>query len=102
MIKISVMYPSIEGGNFDLNYYIQTHVPLVREKLGKVLKGVGIEKGLSASTGIPPVYIAIGYLLVESMEEYLQALTPHSEAIRSDIQNFTNIQPIIQISQIIL
>ena len=31
MIKVSVMYPNGEGKHFDMEYYVNTHIPLVEE-----------------------------------------------------------------------
>ena len=63
MIKVSVLYPNNEGSKFDMNYYCNTHIPMVREKLGKVCKGVAVEQGVSGATpGSRPAFIAMGHL----------------------------------------
>lgn len=38
MIRVSVMYPKQDGGEFNYDYYLQTHMPLVKERLGDALK----------------------------------------------------------------
>jgi len=38
MIKVSVMYPSGEGSKFDMAYYCNKHIPMVRQKFGAALK----------------------------------------------------------------
>jgi hypothetical protein len=43
MIKVSVLYPHKEDFKFDMNYYINSHIPMVGEKLGSALKGVFME-----------------------------------------------------------
>ena len=43
MIKVSVFYPNNEGCRFDMDYYCNSHIPMVREKLGADLKGVSVE-----------------------------------------------------------
>ncbi len=34
MIKFSIFYPNEEGKKFDMDYYINSHIPMVMEKLG--------------------------------------------------------------------
>ena len=34
MIKVSVLYPFAAGCRFDLDYYCNRHMPLVKERLG--------------------------------------------------------------------
>ena len=46
MIKVSVFYPGGEGKNFDMEYYINNHVPLVSKTLGDALKEASYDKGL--------------------------------------------------------
>jgi len=46
MIKVSVFYPAGEGKNFDMEYYINNHVPLVSKTLGDALKEASYDKGL--------------------------------------------------------
>jgi uncharacterized protein (TIGR02118 family) len=101
MIKVSVMYPNREGSKFDMAYYCDRHIPLVREKLGAALKGVAVEQGIGgAEPGSPPPYLALGHLLFESVEAFLTSFAPHAEAIESDIPNYTNAEPIMQISEV--
>lgn len=101
MIKVSILYPNNEGNSFDMDYYCNTHIPMVEEKLGAALKGVTIEQGLSG--GAPnsqPTYIAAGHLLFDSLEAFQQAFAPHAEALMADIPNYTNVRPVVQISEV--
>jgi len=49
MIKVSVLYQNIEGKKFDMDYYCNTHIPMVKELLGVALKGATVEKGLGGA-----------------------------------------------------
>ena len=101
MIKVSVFYPNEEGKNFDMEYYCTTHIPLVQEKLGAALKGVAVEKGLGGvEPGSPAIYIAMGHLYLDSVEAFQTAFGPHAESIMGDVPNYTDIQPMIQISEV--
>lgn len=44
MIKISVLYPNSDGATFDMDYYCNTHMALVRRLLGDVLKGIAVDQ----------------------------------------------------------
>lgn len=100
MIKVSVFYPNEEGKKFDMDYYLNSHIPMVQEKVGAALKGGAVEQGLSGiEPGSPATYVAMGYLLFDSVEAFQSAFGPHSEAIMADIPNYTDIQPTFQISE---
>jgi uncharacterized protein (TIGR02118 family) len=101
MIKVSVMYPNGEGGTFDMSYYCEKHIPMVRQKLGAALKGVAVEQGLAGGEpGALPVYLAMGHLYFDSLEAFEAALSPHAPQIKADIPNYTNTKPVIQISDV--
>ena len=95
------MYPAGAGAKFDMNYYLNSHMPMVQAKLGASLKGTAIDEGLSGMPpGSPATYLAVCHLLFESVEIFGAEFTTHSAAILADIPNYTNTQPVIQISQV--
>jgi uncharacterized protein (TIGR02118 family) len=101
MIKVSVFYPNEEGKEFDMDYYCNKHIPMVQEKCGSACKGAAIDQGLGGSEpGLPATYVAMGHLLFDSVEGFQNAFGPHAETIMADIPNYTNIQPMIQISEV--
>ena len=101
MIKVSVFYPNEEEKKFDMDYYLNSHIPMVQEKLGGALKGGAVEQGLGGvEPGSPATYVAMAHLLFDSVEAFQGAFGPHSEAIMADVPNYTDIQPTIQISEV--
>jgi uncharacterized protein (TIGR02118 family) len=101
MIKVSVFYSNNEGSRFDIGYYCNSHIPMVREKLGQACKGAAVEHGMSGPTpGSRPAFIALGHLYFDSVADFQTAFGPHAEAIMADIPNYTDIQPTIQISEV--
>src|SRR5262249_30114044 len=79
MVKISVLYPHEGGSGFDMNYYLNNHIPMVRQKLGAACKGVAVEQGLAgAMPGSQPTYSAMGHLLFDSIESFQAAFGPHA------------------------
>ena len=101
MIKVSVLYPGGAGSTFNMDYYLNEHVPLVREKLGAACKAVAVEQGLGGVTpGSPPAFSAMGHLYFDSVEAFQTAFGPHAEELMADIPNYTNVQPTIQVSEV--
>jgi len=101
MIKVSVLYPNNDGNKFDMTYYCNSHMPMVQQKLGAVLKQMAVEQGLGGGTpGSKATYVAMGHLYFDSVEAFQTAFAPHAGAIMSDIPNYTNVQPVIQISEV--
>jgi uncharacterized protein (TIGR02118 family) len=103
MIKVSVLYPSGAGKHFNMDYYCNTHVPMVAGLLGESVKGATVEKGIgSAEPGSSATYAAMGNLYFDSMGSFENSFGPNAEKIRGDLPNFTNIEPIIQISEVMI
>ena len=101
MIRVSFFYPNTEGSTFDLDYYSSTHAALAKQKLAPALKGFSIDSGLSSlMPGSKPPYHAIGHLLFDSIEAFYGAIMPHREELRSDVPNYTNVDAVIQISEV--
>ncbi len=101
MIKVSVFYPHSEDKSFDMDYYRSSHMPMVREKLGDACKNVAIDGGLGGGApDSPPTYVAMGHLYFDSVEDFQSSFGPHAEAIMGDIPNYTDIEPVIQVSQV--
>jgi len=101
MIKVSVLYPYSQGKGFDMKYYVEKHMPMVKQKLGSACKSIAVEQGIAGGApGTPPTYVAMGHIYCESVGAFQAALGPHAAEIMADIPNFTPIQPIIQISEV--
>jgi uncharacterized protein (TIGR02118 family) len=69
--------------------------------LGTALKGVAVEQGIAGGMpGSPAPYLAIGQLQFDSVEAFQTGFQPHAQKIMADIPNYTNVQPVIQISEV--
>ncbi|MDU8885521.1 EthD family reductase [Yeosuana sp. MJ-SS3] len=101
MTKVTVLYPNSEGKHFDINYYVNKHVPMVSNLLGDALKYAEIEEGIgTAEPGADAPYAAIGCIYFNSVEDFQTSFGANAEQIMGDIPNYTNIEPIIQISEV--
>lgn len=101
LFKVAILYPNGEGKTFDMDYYERTHMPMVAGFLGKNLKFYEIDKGIAGRTPNDKVpYLAVGYFYVKDIAEYNKAIGQHRDSVISDFKNYTNIQPVIQISEV--
>ena len=98
-ITVSVMYPN-EGSKFDMDYYLGTHGPLVRDKWdSKGLKSLKVIKGVATpDPDTPPPYQVIALLEFGGVEEFRAAVADSGAEVLGDIPNFTDVQPVIQIN----
>lgn len=103
MIKVSVLYPNSADCKFDVDYYCKKHMTMVRDKLGPACTGIAADRGVAGGEpGSKPTYVAMAHLFFESAEAFQKAFGPHAEAIMADIPNYTNVQPVIQISEVMI
>lgn len=101
MFKVGILYPNGEDKTFDMVYYEKKHMPMVAGFLGKNLKFYEIDKGIAGRTPNDKVpFLAIGYFYISDVAEYNKAIAQNRDAVINDIKNYTNIQPIVQISEI--
>jgi uncharacterized protein (TIGR02118 family) len=103
MIRISVLYPSGEGKKFDVDYYVNKHMKLVRERLGSFgLVRTEVDRGVAGGApGAPAPYVAVGHVYFSSAADFQKGMGQHGQEIMADIPNYTNIQPQIQIGEIV-
>jgi uncharacterized protein (TIGR02118 family) len=101
MIKVSIIYPGGDDKTFNWEYYSSKHVPMLKSLLGDSIKAITIDKGISGRTpGSPAPYLAIFNMYFKTITAYQNSFGPNAEKIRSDVANYTNIQPIVQISEV--
>jgi len=103
MIKVSVFYPYSAGARFDHDYYRDTHMPLLQARMGEHCKYYTIDKGLAGGTpGSPPVYVGMCHVFCDSVEAFQAGFAPHAAEILGDIPNYTDLQPVLQISEVVV
>jgi uncharacterized protein (TIGR02118 family) len=101
MIKVSVMYRNDEGKKFDMGYYCNKHIPMVKDKLGAACKRVDVDQGLGgAQPGSRPTFVAMAHLVFDSVDAFQTAFAPHADNIMGDIPNYTDIEPLIQVNEV--
>ena len=102
MVRINIMYPNTEGGKFSYKYYLENHVPKVKEHMGEALKRFEVYQGMGSAGGKPAPFKTIVSLWFEDIETFQASFESHGEEIMKDLPNFTNIKPRIQIEKQLL
>ncbi len=103
MIKVSVMYPNTPGARFDHAYYRDSHMPMIKARMGDACKSYTIDKGLNGGApNAPASYVGMCHIFAESIESFQAAFGPHAKEIMGDVKNYTDIKPIMQISEVVV
>jgi uncharacterized protein (TIGR02118 family) len=101
MYCATVAYPRKDGGKFDFDYYTKKHIPMVTGYLGANNIKTEIRKGIASPDGSPAYFVCIASIWIKSIEEFQSALGQHGEEIMGDIPNYTNLQPILQVDEVL-
>ena len=105
MIKISVLYPNQKNARFDLDDYVDKHMPFSIKLLSTHpgYRGYSAERGINGLVpGEETAYTVICYFLFDSIDSFNAALAPHAAVLQGDAPNFTDIQPIFQVSEVLI
>lgn len=103
MVRITILYPRTEGARFDMDYYLQKHMPLsigyLRTHPG--FRAVSVERGVAGGEpGSHAPFVAVCQFLFETVDDFVAAFTPHAAELQADIPAYTDISPVIQISAV--
>jgi uncharacterized protein (TIGR02118 family) len=101
MIKVGIFYPNTAGSKFDMKYYMEKHISMVRQKLAPALKKVEVEQGVGGGApGSPITYRVMCHLWFDSVDAFQSAFAAHAAHLMGDVANYTDIQPVVQISEV--
>lgn len=102
MIRVTVSYPSHKGYQFNHAYYQSTHAQLIRDKLGAHgLIKLEVDQALSDSAGKPPASVAAAHMFFNDIDIFKAAMGAEGKLLGDDRENYTNIIPVVVISQVI-
>lgn len=103
MVSISILYPNTQNSRFDMDYYLNTHMPKAIDLLSAYpgFKGVSVERGIGGGApGAAPSYIAMCHYRFDSVDQFLSAFNANSAFLQGDMPNYTDIEATIQISEV--
>jgi len=98
---MTVTYPAKAGKRFDLNYYIETHVPLcARLFTGYGYHGHVLRLNGGAQPGVGGAYLAEVDFFFESDEHLMKAIDEQGGAVQADVAHYTDIEPQISFADV--
>jgi uncharacterized protein (TIGR02118 family) len=100
MVRISILYPFREAARFDATYYVDTHMPLALHKLGAAVRGVDVDVADLSKTAPPPAFFAMCHYLCDSIQTFQLAYGGVATVLQADVANYTDVEPIVQISDV--
>lgn len=101
MIRVSVIYPRKDNAKFDIDYYTNTHMPLVSRLYGDYgLLDWHVDQGISLSSKVPSDNIVACYMYFDTIDNVKAALKNEGAKVMQDVANFTDIEPIVSFGQI--
>lgn len=95
----TVLYPYKADAKFDFDYYLQKHIPMVSSLLQT---NIEVRKGVASRAGSPAQFVCIATIWVASMPQFQAAMAQHGAQIMGDIPNYTNIEPVVQLDDVLL
>ncbi|HEX2619019.1 MAG TPA: EthD family reductase, partial [Phototrophicaceae bacterium] len=101
----SILYPDRKGSRFDMDYYLNKHMPLSIDLLSAHpgFKGVSVEHGVGGGApDAPPTYLIMCHFLFDSIESFMAAFVPNRPILQGDRPNYTDVEPIVQMSEVVI
>jgi uncharacterized protein (TIGR02118 family) len=101
MVKVSVFYKNAAGSRFDADYFLSVHMPLAVRLLAAGIKSATAEIGVRGTAdGDAPPFAAIANFTSESADAFMNAFMEVGARLQADIPNYTDIEPLIQVSSL--
>lgn len=81
--------------------YADVQMPMPQQRQGGACHGCSVDKGTSrAAPGSAPCYIAMCQVCCDSVEAVRTAFSPHMRGVMGDAENYTNVAPQWQFSEV--
>ena len=105
MIKVSILYPHDPDSRFDFDYYSRKHMPrsiaLLSTHPG--FRSVSVERGVDGlEAESVPDYVAACFFTFDKVDSFLAAFAPHAVELQADVRNYTDIEPLIQLNEVLI
>jgi len=101
MLCITAIYPNDPGSRFDADYYRTSHATTARALLAPHgLMAIRTTIGTAALDGSPPPYWAVSEMHFASRAAFDAGIAAEGAALFADIPNYTNVTPILQVSEL--
>ena len=103
MIIFEIMYPYAKNRDFDMEYYLGTHIVQAVRIFGDACKKVEVAKGFKEFyPDTTPFYAVVARLYFESEASFFEVYTEEADLfLMEDIPRFTEIMPVWQLEEIV-
>lgn len=101
MYCVTVLYPNQPDAHFDFDYYRDRHIPMMLRLLGDNVQRLELRRGLQSVDGGTAPYLCLLNTHIRSVEAFTQVMTEQADRVLGDIPNYTNLQPLIQVDQLL-
>ena len=102
MIRITALYRNSPEARFDFDYYLKTHMKLSKDRLTDYgMLSYEVEKCLRTMNGDEPDYVCITHADFENMDGLSKGLDAHGNELMADISNYTNVDPEIEVCEVV-
>jgi uncharacterized protein (TIGR02118 family) len=76
---------------------------MCQELFGSACKRYTVDKGIAGGApNLPATYVAMCHFFFDSVPEFQAAFAPHAKAILEDVPRYTDLSPVIQISDVVV
>jgi uncharacterized protein (TIGR02118 family) len=103
MIRIAAAYPRQKGKKFDMDYYMNIHLPKVWKKFAPFgLTKIEVDRGIEKPGGGESPFFAIGYLYFNTLAQFQECYAAVGAEVVGNIPIYTDVVPMIQVGEITL
>ncbi|KAF4825611.1 hypothetical protein CGCSCA5_v000415 [Colletotrichum siamense] len=102
-ITITVVFPNDDDAQYDIDYYVTKHMPLIQERWGKYgVKSWSVTKFQPGADGAKPLYAFGSVVYWDNLEQIKTAFGgPEVGEIMGDVSNFSNKEPIFLTGEVL-
>lgn len=91
---LTVLFPSGDDAKFDIDYYVNHHIPFVLGLYGTSIRNYEVFQGQPGPNGDPPPFLAMANIWIADEKGFMEASRKHAKDFQPDVKNFTNIKTI--------
>jgi uncharacterized protein (TIGR02118 family) len=104
MFCVSVLYPANSASTFNLDYYLDSHIPLAKKLLTPHgLQRVEVTRSVALPPGASVPFHTIGQLYFATMQDLEKGLASAGQQLIEDIPNYySGGEHIVQINEVVL
>ena len=101
MYCFTIRYPRHDSTFFDMAYYKDKHIELVKDRFSLYgLKTVVVKEGVSLNTATNKTLYAATDLIFEDVEGFQSAIAKNGKEVGADIINYTDSKPLFEYSEL--